>query len=59
MRHALGQSAEFSAGQDVVVLVGATLLAFALTALLFDPEQRFVGRAGAGGRGTEPAPESP
>jgi ABC-2 type transport system permease protein len=57
MRHALGQPVEFSAGQDVAVLVGATLVAFALTALLFDPEQRFVGRPGAVGRGGGPAPD--
>lgn len=44
MRHALGQAAEFSAGRDVAVLLGASVVAFGLTALLFDPEQRFVGR---------------
>jgi len=45
MRHALGQPAEFSTGRDVIVLLAATALAFLLTALLFDPEQRLVGRA--------------
>jgi ABC-2 type transport system permease protein len=53
MRHAFGQPTEFGAGQDVLVLLGATAVAFGLTALLFDPEQRFVGR----GRG-QPAGES-
>lgn len=45
MRHALGQPAEFTAGHSVMVLLAATAVAFALTALLFDPEQRLVGRA--------------
>jgi ABC-2 type transport system permease protein len=45
MRHALGQQAEFTVGRDLVVLLGATAIAFTLTALLFDPEQRFTGRA--------------
>jgi ABC-2 type transport system permease protein len=43
MRHALGQSAEFAVGTDLIVLLGATAIAFALTALMFDPEQRLVG----------------
>ena len=51
MRHAFGQPAEFVAGQDLVVLAGVTLLAFGLTALLFDPEQRFIGRGLESGRG--------
>jgi ABC-2 type transport system permease protein len=42
MRHAFGQPAEFEAGRDVLMLVGAAAVAFGLTALLFDPEQRFV-----------------
>jgi ABC-2 type transport system permease protein len=45
MRHALGQPGEFGVGADVLILVGTTALAFGLTALLFDPEQRFVGIA--------------
>jgi ABC-2 type transport system permease protein len=45
MRHALGQPAEFALGRDLLVLLGATAIAFALTALIFDPEQRLVGRA--------------
>ena len=47
MRHALGQQAEFTVGRDIVILLGATAIAFALTALMFDPEQRLVGRARA------------
>jgi ABC-2 type transport system permease protein len=47
MRHAFGQPGEFPVRQDVLVLVGVTLLAFGLTALLFDPEQRFVGGRGS------------
>ncbi|MDQ3139086.1 MAG: ABC transporter permease, partial [Gemmatimonadota bacterium] len=44
MRHAFGQPAEFAASQDVLVQLGAMAAAFAVTGLLFDPEQRFVGR---------------
>ena len=47
MRHAFGQPAEFAVGMDVLVLAGSAMLAFGLTALLFDPEQRFVGRGTA------------
>jgi len=47
MRHAFGQPAEFAVGPDVLVLAGSAMLAFGLTALLFDPEQRFVGRGTA------------
>jgi ABC-2 type transport system permease protein len=50
MRHALGQPAEFAAGTDVLVLAGAAVVAFGLTALLFDPEQRFVRRRRGGER---------
>jgi ABC-2 type transport system permease protein len=42
MRHAFAQPTEFAAGTDVLVLAGAAAVAFGLTALLFDPEQRFV-----------------
>jgi ABC-2 type transport system permease protein len=62
MRHALGQGAEFTAGRDLAFLLGTAVAAFGLTALLFDPEQRFLGRSGrrrAGGpepsAGGEPA----
>lgn len=44
VRHALGQPAEFAVGTDAGALALATILAFGLTALLFDPEQRFVRR---------------
>jgi ABC-2 type transport system permease protein len=44
MRHAFGQPAEFGAGKDAIVLLGVMLLTFGLTAVLFDPEQRFLGR---------------
>ena len=44
LRHALGQPAEFTATLDVEVLVGATVVAFALAALLFDPERRLAGK---------------
>ena len=44
MRHAFGQPAEFSASTDVLVLGLSAITVFGLTALLFDPEQRFVGR---------------
>jgi ABC-2 type transport system permease protein len=42
MRHAFGQPTEFATATDVLVLVGVAAVAFGLTALLFDPEQRFV-----------------
>ena len=42
MRHAFGQPAEFAAGGRAGA-GGVTVVAFGLTALLFDPEQRFVG----------------
>jgi ABC-2 type transport system permease protein len=51
MRHAFGQPVEFAAGTDVLVLAGAAALAFGVTALLFDPEQRFVRRGGRGSAG--------
>jgi ABC-2 type transport system permease protein len=44
MRHAFGQHAEFAMRFDVAVLVGSAVAAFGLTAVLFDPEQRFVGK---------------
>jgi ABC-2 type transport system permease protein len=55
MRHAFAQQAEFPLNVDVLALVGAAVLAFGLTALLFDPEQRFVGR----GRGHPAGDSSP
>jgi ABC-2 type transport system permease protein len=44
MRHAFGQPAEFALKLDAGVLLGSALLLFGLASLLFDPEQRFVGR---------------
>ena len=55
MRHALGQAAEFTVGCDLAFLLGAAGIAFGLTALLFDPEQRFLGRTGRQSAG---APEA-
>src|SRR5918994_6178472 len=43
LRHALGQPAERAVAVDVVVVVGTTVAAFLVTAVLFDPEQRFTG----------------
>ena len=51
LRRAFGQPAEFTLATELLALVAAMLLAFTLTALLFDPEQRFVGsRRGNGKR---------
>ena len=44
MRGALSQPTEFDPGRSVLVLVASLLLAFVVSALLFDPEQRFVWR---------------
>jgi len=49
MRRAFGQPAEFAAKTDLLALLLTMLLAFGLTALLFDPEQRFVGRRAVSG----------
>jgi ABC-2 type transport system permease protein len=50
LRHALGQPAEFTVVADTGADLGATLAAFGVTALICDPEQRFLasrrGRAG-------------
>jgi ABC-2 type transport system permease protein len=48
MRQALGQPAEFTVPWSVSVLIISGLVLFALTSLLFDPEQRFAGRRTAG-----------
>ena len=47
MRHAFGQPTEFGLTTDVLVLTASALVLLALAALLFDPEQRFVGRRGS------------
>jgi ABC-2 type transport system permease protein len=44
MRHAFGQPTEFAATTDIGVLVTVSLVLFGLASLLFDPEQRFIGR---------------
>jgi ABC-2 type transport system permease protein len=41
MRHALGQPAEFAVVSSLAVLGITTAAAFAVTAFVFDPEQRF------------------
>jgi ABC-2 type transport system permease protein len=43
-RGALGQPTEFGPTRSVVVLVATIVLAFVLTTVVFDPEQRFVRR---------------
>ena len=43
-REALGQPAEFGASRSLLALSTTTLLAFALTIFVFDPEQRFIFR---------------
>jgi ABC-2 type transport system permease protein len=48
MRHALGQPGEWPVATDLLALAAAGGIAFVLTALLFDPEARFVGRARVG-----------
>jgi len=45
MRHAFGGRAEFSVVPELLIMLGATFAAFVLTAVLFDPEQRFVRRS--------------
>ncbi|MDQ3221888.1 MAG: ABC transporter permease [Gemmatimonadota bacterium] len=54
MRHAFGRPTEFALATDVLVLTGSALVLLALAALLFDPEQRFIGRSRAAGSGHEP-----
>lgn len=44
LRHALGQPAERAFAVDLAVVIGTTVAAFVVTAVLFDPEQRFIGR---------------
>jgi ABC-2 type transport system permease protein len=45
LRHALGQPAERAVTIDVAVVIGTAVAAFAVAAVLFDPEQRLIGRA--------------
>ena len=49
MRHSFGQPTEFPMGTDLLALAGVAAVAFGLTALLFDPEQRFVSARRGGG----------
>jgi ABC-2 type transport system permease protein len=51
-RHAFGQPGEFALPMDAAVVLAATLAGVAVAVLLFDPEQRFVGR-GRGGAGAQ------
>jgi len=44
LRHALGQPAERVVAADIAVVIGTAVTAFAVTAVLFDPEQRLIGR---------------
>jgi ABC-2 type transport system permease protein len=44
MRYAFGQPTEFGLKTDILVLTASALALLGLSALLFDPEQRFVGR---------------
>jgi ABC-2 type transport system permease protein len=44
VRAALGQPTELSAAANLLALAAFSLVAFVLASLLFDPEQRFVGR---------------
>jgi ABC-2 type transport system permease protein len=52
MRHAFHQPVEFTVTRGVLALAATTMLAFGLTALLFDPERRFIGKRDP--RGTPP-----
>lgn len=49
MRHAFGQPAEFPVRLDILVLLLVTVMVFGLASLLFDSEQRFIGRRAATG----------
>jgi len=51
LRHALGQPAERAVAVDLAVVAGTTVAAFVVTALIFDPEQRFIGRGRKGATG--------
>lgn len=44
VRSALGQPTELSAGANLLAVGGFAVIAFLLASLLFDPEQRFIGR---------------
>jgi ABC-2 type transport system permease protein len=44
MRHAFGQPTEFATATDIGVLIAVSIGFFGLAGMLFDPEQRFIGR---------------
>jgi ABC-2 type transport system permease protein len=44
MRAALGEPSEFGAARSILVLTATTLVVFLLTAVVFDPERRFISR---------------
>lgn len=46
LRHMLGQPAEFPLLTDAAAVLGVTAIAFLVTAVLFDPERRFIRRGG-------------
>ncbi len=50
VRSALGQPTDISVAGNLLALAAFAAVAFALAALLFDPEQRFIGTPGAKGR---------
>jgi ABC-2 type transport system permease protein len=54
MRHAFGQPIEFGLGTDILILIGSALVLLGLAALIFDPEQRFIGRSRLARSGLEP-----
>ena len=54
MRYAFGQPTEFGLTTDILVLTASALVLLGLAALLFDPEQRFIGRSRLPGSGLEP-----
>ena len=54
MRHAFSQPTEFSLGTDILILIGSALVLLGLAALLFDPEQRLIGRSRVARSALEP-----
>jgi ABC-2 type transport system permease protein len=56
MRHAFGQHAEFAVATDILILLASAVVIFAVTALLFDPEQRFIRRQSPGGNSVDRDP---
>ena len=54
MRYAFAQPTEFGLTTDILVLTASALVLLGLAALLFDPEQRFIGRSRLAGSDHEP-----